>query len=155
MGTTRAPATYDGVPAHQLALLRPLDVPVADANPEALPRADLVLDALIGYGLDGPPRGDTADLIRGLVEADVPTLSLDVPSGFNAATGVPSEPTVQADATLTLALPKCGLDAPDAASAAGDLYLGDLGIPPFLYDRLDGIDDVGGLFARRDLVRLR
>jgi len=92
---------------------------------------------------------------RGRPRDGAPTLSLDVPSGLDATTGVPSETTVHADATLTLALPKCGLDAPAAESAVGDLYLGDIGIPPSLYAHADVAGDVTGLFAQQDLIRLR
>jgi NAD(P)H-hydrate epimerase len=139
-----------------MALLRRLDCPVAPAAPDDdLPAADLLLDALVGYGLDGPPDEDLAALIHRAIWHGAPALSLDVPSGLDATTGVPSQTTVHAEATLTLALPKCGLDAPAAQSAVGDLYLADIGIPPSLYDALDLRDDVTGLFGERDLLRLR
>jgi NAD(P)H-hydrate epimerase len=131
--TAAPPDDYTGLPAHHLALLRRMDCPVEYADPDAaLPDADLLLDALIG----------------------APVLSLDVPSGLDATTGVPSQTTVHAEATVTLALPKCGLEAPAAQSAVGDLYLADVGIPPFLYDELDLSGDATGLFAERDLVAL-
>jgi len=156
VGTTKPPDAYRGGPAHQMSLLQELDLPLAQVDLEAdLPEADLLLDALIGYGLDGPPRGDVADLIHRVIWHDAPALSLDVPSGLDATTGVPSQTTVHADATLTLALPKCGLDAPAAQSAVGDLYLADVGIPPSLYDQLDLSGDATGLFAEQDLLQLR
>ena len=154
--TPTPPDDYTGVPAHQMALLRRLDCPVAPAAPDDdLPAADLLLDALIGYGLDGPLDDDMATLIHRAIWHGAPALSLDVPSGLDATTGVPSQTTVHAEATLTLALPKCGLEAPAAQSAVGDLYLADIGIPPSLYDALDLSDDVTGLFGERDLLRLR
>jgi NAD(P)H-hydrate epimerase len=154
--TAKPTDAYDGVPAYQLALARRFGVSVAPADPEAdLPDADLLLDALVGYGLDGAPRDRMADLIHQIIWHGAPAVSLDVPSGLDATTGVPSEQTVHAEATLTLALPKCGLEAPAAQSAVGDLYLGDLGIPPSLYDRFDLSGDVSGLFAEDDLLRLR
>ena len=150
------PDDYAGVPAHQLALLRRMDCPVEEADPdEALPEADLLLDALVGYGLDGELEGEMADLVQQVIWHEAPALSLDVPSGLDATTGVPSQTTVHAEATLTLALPKCGLDAPAARSAVGDLYLADIGIPPSLYDELDLSGDLTGLFAEQDLLRLR
>lgn len=156
VGTAISPGDYTGVPAHQMALLRRLDLSVRQIGPEDdLPEADLLLDALIGYGLEGDPRDDMADLIYQVLWHGAPVLSLDVPSGLDATTGVPSETTVHAEATLTLALPKCGLDAPAAQSAVGDLYLGDIGIPPALYDDLDLGADLTGLFAQQDLLRLR
>jgi len=154
--TTVPPDDYTGLPAHHLALLRRMDCPVEAADPDGpLPEADLLLDALIGYGLDGALDDETADLIERVIWHAAPVLSLDVPSGLDATTGVPRRTTVHAEATLTLALPKCGLDAPAAQSAVGDLYLADIGIPPFLYDKLDLSGDATGLFAERDLVPLR
>jgi NAD(P)H-hydrate epimerase len=50
-------------------------------------------------------------------------LALDVPSGLELATGALYDPHVQAEATLTLAVPKEPLRAPGAAAARGELFL--------------------------------
>jgi NAD(P)H-hydrate epimerase len=98
-----------------------------------LPAADLVIDAMIGYGLIGNPRGRTAEWIQQVNQAARPVLALDLPSGLEASTGLPGTPCVRAAATMTLALPKTGLFAPQAASVVGDLYLTGIGVPPELY----------------------
>ncbi len=131
--TTRPADAYDGVPAHQLGILRAMGVEVrTDGDPPR--RADLVVDALLGYSLDGPPRGRAAELIRWANTQPAPTLSLDLPSGLDATTGEALAPCVRAAATVTLALPKTGLAT--ARDAVGDLYLADIGVPPALYARL-------------------
>ncbi|MDZ7745839.1 MAG: NAD(P)H-hydrate epimerase [Halobacteriales archaeon] len=61
-----------------------------------------------------------------------PTISLDVPSGVDATTGESLGAAVVPDRTVTLALPKTGLDA-----TTGSLYLADISIPSTVYDRLD------------------
>jgi len=156
VATTAPPDDYAGIPAHQLALLRRMGCPVEEADPNGeLPGADLLLDAVIGYGLDGELDDETTALIQQVIWHAAPALSLDVPSGLDATTGVPSRTTVHAEATLTLALPKCGLDAPAAQSAVGDLYLADIGIPPSLYDEIDLNGDVRDLFTEQDLLQLR
>jgi len=153
--TAAPPDDYTGISAHHMALLRRVDCPVEAAEPDgSLPEADLLLDALVGYGLDAELDDAMADLIERVIWHAAPVLSLDVPSGLDPTTGVPRQTTVHAEATLTLALPKCGLDAPAAQSAVGDLYLADIGIPPSLYDKLDLSGDATGLFAERDLVPL-
>ncbi len=153
--TVNAPGN-DGVPAHQVALLRRMEVPVEPVGSEInLPGADLILDALMGYGFDGALRDPMGEFIHSVLWHGAPALSLDVPSGLNPTTGVPSTNTVHAEATLALGLPKCGLEAPAAESAVGDLYLADIGMPPALYDDLDLNDDVTDLFAQTDRVRLR
>ena len=93
--------------------------------------ADVVVDALIGYGLREAPRGRAAELIGWANAAGAPILALDVPSGMNATTGERPSACIQARATLTLALPKTGL----AKGTAGDLWLADIGIPRATYQR--------------------
>jgi len=91
----------------------------------------LILDALIGYGLQGAPRGQAREMIQAMREAATPVISLDVPSGLDSTTGEIPRESVEATTTLTLALPKAGL----FATAAGDVWLGDLGIPNAVYER--------------------
>ncbi|MFC5365413.1 NAD(P)H-hydrate epimerase [Salinirubrum litoreum] len=102
--------------------------------------ADLVVDALIGYGLSGPPHGTTAEMIDAIEASETPVVSLDVPSGLQATTGETPGVAVSADTTLTLALPKTGFadeaDDLDLRPAVGDLLLADIGIPPVVYRRV-------------------
>ena len=72
---TKPPSAYDGVPAHQLAILEAMDVPVRPTPDDtALPDADVLLDALIGYSLSGDPRGTAANLIRAANDHTAPVL---------------------------------------------------------------------------------
>jgi hypothetical protein len=98
---------------------------------EAIRRADVVVDALVGYSLRGAPRGRAAKLTELSNEHARGVLSLDVPSGLNATTGEAPGVVVHPDRTLTLALPKTGL-----ASISSELYVGDIGIPPEEYQPL-------------------
>jgi NAD(P)H-hydrate epimerase len=101
-----------------------------DRAGDAIRRARVVVDALIGYSLRGAPRGRAAELILAC-NRHGRVLSLDVPSGLDATTGEAPGAVVRPERTLTLALPKTGLgDIP------GDLYLADIDIPPEVYDRL-------------------
>jgi NAD(P)H-hydrate epimerase len=93
--------------------------------------ASLVVDALIGYSLSGAPRGLTAELIYECNQHASRVLSLDLPSGMHATTGETPGVVVQAERTLTLALPKTGL-----RHFHGDLFLADIGIPPQVYHHL-------------------
>jgi len=117
----------------------------AVAQVEALPRlgarlstdpqsADLIIDALVGYSIRGDPSGRAGELICWANDTSAPTLALDLPSGLDPTTGAPGTPTVTADATLTLALPKRGLYL--EPSLVGDLYLGDIGVPAQAYRSL-------------------
>ena len=153
---TRPPGEFTPVSAQQLEILRRMGVHFSGGLPSAgTLRPDLVVDGVIGYSLKGSPEGAAAGLIRWSNGQDAPALSLDVPSGFDAATGVPLEPAIRAAATLTLALPKEGLRAPGAERHVGELYLADIGVPPFLYSGTALRLSVGPLFAESDLLRLR
>jgi len=127
---------FAGVPAHQLQALLVMGVSVTESGDGwELPSADLVIDALIGYGLTGNPRGAVADLIRLANSHPAPILSLDAPSGLDTTSGDVYDPCIQAAATMTLALPKAGLLAASQA-VVGDLFLADISVPPGLYESL-------------------
>jgi NAD(P)H-hydrate epimerase len=122
-----------GSAANQLHILRTAGVePLKPAQAvAALRRSQLVVDALIGYSLSGAPRGRAADLIDLCNEHARRVLCLDLPSGLNATTGEAPGAVVRPDRTLTLALPKTGLEG-----VRGELYLADIGIPPEVYRTL-------------------
>jgi NAD(P)H-hydrate epimerase len=119
-----------GSAAIQLHTLRKAGVePVEPAQAvEVIRRSQLVVDALIGYSLRGEPRGRMAELIELGNEHSRRVLSLDVPSGLDATTGEAPGALVRCERTLTLALPKTGLQ-----NVRGELYLADIGIPPEVY----------------------
>lgn len=153
--TTKPDAVYRGVPAHQLDILRRMQVPALEAaQVEQMPPPDLVIDAVIGYSLSGAPRGTAADLIRWANAHEAPVLSLDAPSGVDTTTGTAYDPSIRATATMTLALPKEGLRVPSVAEAVGELYLADISVPPLLYAGPGLGLAVEALFAQEDIVRL-
>jgi NAD(P)H-hydrate epimerase len=126
----RDPEGLTGATATQWETLAATGIEPAVDAADAVARADIVVDALLGYGLDGPPHGRIAELIDRSTGADY-LVSLDVPSGVNATTGERPGAGVEPDRVLTLALPKTGLTAAD-----GPAYLGDIGIPAVVYDRV-------------------
>jgi NAD(P)H-hydrate epimerase len=103
----------------------------ADTAPlaEALTRADLVVDAIFGTGLDRDVTGFLAQVIAAIDAARVYTVSLDVPSGLHADTGRVLGAAVRADATITFAHPKLGLCTPRGAAHAGHVEVCDIGVP--------------------------
>jgi NAD(P)H-hydrate epimerase len=147
-------ATLAEAPAHQLASLRAMGVPVhGPAEADSLVYdADVVLDSLLGYSLDGPPREPEAELIRTANSSGVPILALDLPSGLDPDRGLPHDPTIRATCTLALALPKVGLLRPEAAKFVGELWLADISVPASAYARFAIAP--GPLFAESDLIRI-
>jgi NAD(P)H-hydrate epimerase len=129
---SRPAAAMEGAVAEQLRTLAEAParvIPWSDAFDVG--SADLVIDAVIGYSLRDVPAGPAMALIRASQAAAAPVLSLDVPSGLDPDTGEAPGVAVRPERTLTLALPKLGLRRDNA----GDLWLGDLGIPPGVYAR--------------------
>lgn len=135
--------------ADQLAILRRLDVPVEVGVAPDDGEPDLVVDALLGYGQAGAPRGVFGTLVNATER--YPVLALDIPSGLEAATGQVHDPGVRAAATMTLAAPKKGLDAHPAR--VGTLYLADISVPSRVLAATTGVA-VPSPFARGPLVRL-
>ena len=149
------PSSFEGVPAHQLSILKKIGIPVFFPDDvQHFPTANLIVDALIGYSLRGSPEGKTAELIQTANESDAPVIALDIPSGVDGDDGEVRYPAIKAVATLTLALPKTGLFSHDAKHHVGELYLADIGVPPGLYARLCLDHRVEGVFSRGDIVRL-
>ncbi len=100
-------------------------------------KADVIVDALIGYHLDGAPRDNFKTLIEEIKVSDAFVISYDVPSGVDATTGECFDPCVRADATLTLALPKKAFQTENGKDKSGKVFLGDIGIPASMYDKIE------------------
>jgi len=96
----------------------------------ALTNADIAVDALLGTGIQGPPRGIYADLIDALTRVKCPIVAVDIPSGLNADTGKIEELCATATCTVTFALPRIGHFFYPGRAKCGKLHLIDIGIPP-------------------------
>jgi NAD(P)H-hydrate epimerase len=153
---TKPDAEFALVPALQLDILRRMSIPVvqADALAQVKP-SDLIVDGVIGYSLKGAPSGTAAELIRWANAQGAPILALDAPSGVDTTTGTVYDPAIKATATLTLALPKEGLRATGVDKQVGELYLADIGVPPGLYAEPALGIQVGPIFAKEEIIRLR
>ncbi len=93
------------------------------------PSPDLIVDALLGTGIKGAVRGFFKEVIRYINEFKRPIVSVDVASGLNADTPAVEGDVVQADVTVTMALPKiCHIFYP-ARNYVGELFVADIGIP--------------------------
>jgi NAD(P)H-hydrate epimerase len=138
------------VPLGQLHIIEKMGIPILSTE-YVLKDHDLLIDGLIGYGLEGNPRDRIATMIEDANSSGRPILALDVPSGMNATTGEAYKPCIKATATLTLALPKTGFLARSTSSYVGDLYLADISVPRKVYESF-GQKSV--LFQRDILMRI-
>ena len=95
-------------------------------------RFDLIIDGLFGIGCQRAPEGKFADAINSAnANADrnhTPILSIDVPSGLSADTGVATGAAIHADFTLTFLGAKPGLHTADGVDHAGEIHIDSLGV---------------------------
>ena len=91
---------------------------------------DVIVDALLGIGLDGAPREDAARMIELINAAQRPVVAIDVPSGVNASTGEVAGAAVHATATVTFGAAKVGLAVGPGARHAGTVSVAPLGLRP-------------------------
>jgi NAD(P)H-hydrate epimerase len=115
--------------------------------------AVLILDAIFGTGLNRPPTGAAAGWIEAVNRAGKRVIAVDVPSGLETDHGRALAPTVRADLTVTLGLPKAGLLLNDGPAHAGEVWLADIGIPPPAYEMV-GAAMPPHLYAMHDRVQL-
>ncbi len=94
------------------------------------PDATLVIDALLGTGASGEPRGAVAAAIEAIRNSGVPVLAADVPSGVDASSGETAGLAVVASATATFHAAKVGLWIEPGRSCAGTVNVVEIGIPP-------------------------
>jgi hydroxyethylthiazole kinase-like uncharacterized protein yjeF len=96
---------------------------------QALEESDLIVDALLGTGLSKEVREEYSAVIDIMNASSLPIVAVDVPSGVNADTGEVMGNAVAADMTVTLGLPKIGCLFYPGKECAGELIVGDIGIP--------------------------
>ena len=111
-------------------------------------RAELIVDALLGTGLNSPVRGLLGQVIAKVNQVRPPVLAVDIPSGLSADTGEPLGTAVRARVTVTFGFPKLGQIVPPGRDLAGRLWLVDIGIPPqFAQDLATEIADAAEMRA--------
>ncbi|MCP1675007.1 NAD(P)H-hydrate epimerase [Natronocella acetinitrilica] len=103
---------------------------------ETLPTAGaVVVDALLGTGLERPVARDWAKLIDAVTASGLPVLSVDIPSGLNGETGGVLGTAIRADLTTTFIGLKRGLFTGAGPSCTGDLLYSDLALPPTVVEQ--------------------
>lgn len=104
-------------------------------SPEKLDGADVIVDALLGTGLDREVSGDFRKAIEDINNAAVPVLAMDIPSGLNANTGSVMGAAVRADVTVTFVGLKQGMFTGHGSTCCGRICFSGLDIPETVYQR--------------------
>jgi NAD(P)H-hydrate epimerase len=113
-------------------------VPVQAApEPVQLLGADVIVDAILGTGLDRDVSGNYLQAIAAINQSARPVLAIDIPSGLNADTGKIMGAAVHADVTLSFIGLKQGMFTGQGAECCGKIVFDDLDIPAAVYDAVD------------------
>lgn len=145
---------YVGTAGEQVARVERSGAKVLEGFQEKIfEEAVLVVDALIGAALGGPPMGSYSLLIKAANFSMKPILAIDVPSGLDPDSGTAPGPCMRAKATLAFGMPKKGLLAPASEKATGEVWLADVGISRETFVRA-GVP-AGDPFQDGPLLRLR
>lgn len=91
--------------------------------------SDVIIDAILGTGLNSEVRGLFREVIEAVNQLDIPVLAVDIPSGVDAGTGRVLGVAIRAKATATFALPKIGQVLDPGEEYVGTLKVVDIGIP--------------------------
>ena len=95
----------------------------------SLPQCRLIIDAMLGTGARGNPRGIYASAIAAVNKSGVSVIAADTPSGLDSDTGLPGSPCIKAALTVALGFPKLGQLFYPGREMAGKLVIQDLGYP--------------------------
>jgi len=99
--------------------------------------ADVLVDALLGTGLDRPVTGFYAEAIQSINAHPAPVVAVDIPSGLNADTGNVMGCAIKAVCTVTFIGLKQGLFTGQAPEYCGEIYYAQLSVPDDVFTGFD------------------
>lgn len=146
------PSELRGDAAVNFRILQRTDVPVeifteghdAARLESLLDGATWIVDALLGTGAKGNPRPPLDSVVNQLNATGLPILAVDLPSGLNCDTGIPSLPTIRAAETCTFVAMKAGFTSPSAKPYIGTVHVHNIGAPLKIVDRVANTPTAGG-----------
>jgi len=112
---------------------------------------DLIVDALLGTGLERPLTGAFLQAVEAMNNAEAPILAVDVPSGLNSASGEVMGTAVNATLTATFVGLKQGFFLGAGPDKSGEVRLHDLDIP---LDAIGHVEPTMEIFGAADLRNL-
>jgi hydroxyethylthiazole kinase-like uncharacterized protein yjeF len=121
--------------------------------PGMIDSSDLVVDALLGTGLQRPVSGEFRTAIEAINAGVRPVLALDVPSGLDSTNGTVLGAAVWADVTVTFVGQKAGLYLGSGPDCCGVIEFAGLDLPASIVEHLEAAP-LFSLYGRNDLLHL-
>ncbi|WP_290650973.1 NAD(P)H-hydrate dehydratase [Aquisalimonas sp.] len=123
---------------------------------ELPPECDLIVDAMLGTGLQRPVEGRYREAVDAVNACGLPVLAVDIPSGLHGGTGAVLGAAVRADITPTFIGLKAGLFTGAGPQVSGRVLFAGLEVPAAVYEGMVPVAwraDYAGLrhrFPRRE-----
>ncbi len=120
-------------------IVNAMDIPVdtvtdTDGFEHIIRSYDVVIDAILGTGINGTVRGIAFDIIRLINENGRYVMAVDIPSGINSDSGEICGICINADKTVTFAAYKVGMFMYPAADCLGEIVVDPISIPEKVID---------------------
>ena len=146
---------FSEVPKIQLEILKQIGTDIYHFEDyKKNTKTDLIIEGLVGYSLNGDPKGTLKDIIEFANDLPVKKLSLDVPAGIDLSICKAMKPVFLADVVLTLALPKEGMQKEEIKKNIKQLYLTDISVPLSLYKLLPSKLSIKNIFSESEIIRV-
>ena len=98
--------------------------------------ADILVDAILGTGLDREITGELKTTFEQINRLDIPVLAIDIPSGLNADTGRVMGCAIEAEITVTFIGLKQGLFTAQGPHCTGHVVFNNLAVPGKIYESM-------------------
>jgi NAD(P)H-hydrate epimerase len=133
-----SPDRFKGDALTNWQIIQAMKIPVAMKGPDGIDCGsyDLIIDALLGTGLESAPRAEAVALVEAINRARAKVLAVDLPSGMNCDTGMPMGACAKATRTVTFVAEKIGFANPESKQFTGDVIVADIGCPRELVEEI-------------------
>jgi NAD(P)H-hydrate epimerase len=122
---------------------------------EYLPQSDIVVDALVGTGLNRDLSIAMQDIVRAVNQARKPVIAVDIPTGLSADTGTAMPIAIEAHITITFVAGKLGLFTADGPDYCGSVFMSGLGIHEHFCESTDSVSTLNCLHFNLSLPKRR
>lgn len=115
--------------------LQAMEINPVEFDPALCQSADLIVDAMLGTGIEGDVTGAYFEAIKAVNQSACPVLALDIPSGIHADTGQRQGIAIHATLTITFIGNKQGLYVGDACDDCGERVYNSLSVPAAVFEQ--------------------